>query len=214
MATLQMLASILESCNSPIWLTTNEKLVGILEYCLWDALRLGISQHCSGSAPCLAFDCDRLLMLTRRALGKNYLNDWEISSYDLYLGDRVYENLFHHTKVDAENVSITIMNDGADQKPVFRREHMIHAEVTGIYGSSASPYNADQRNWDGTASSAHKAKGRKRMSFAGRDIGRQYFSKLVCDEKIFVGSHSLPSIRPSCDMKLYPLDRENKTILG
>ena len=130
------------------------------------------------------------------------------------LGNRIYENLFTHSKIDAANVSLTVMNDGYEQKPVFRREHMVHAEVTGIFGSSVSPFNADQRAWDGTASSANKAKGRKRMSFAGREIGKQFFSKLVCDDATFHGSQSLPSTRPTCEMKLYPLDRENKTILG
>ena len=72
MATLQIIASILEGCNSPVWFATNEKLIGILEYCLWDALRLGISQHCAGTAPCLSFDLDRLLTLTRKALGKSF----------------------------------------------------------------------------------------------------------------------------------------------
>ena len=130
------------------------------------------------------------------------------------LGERMYGNLYSHSKIEGENVAITIMNDNNDQKPAFRREHMVHAEVSGIFGSSASPFNATAMNWDGTATSASKAKGRKRMSYAGREIGKQYFSKLICDGLAFVGSQFLPSTRPSCDMKLYPLDRENRTILG
>ena len=133
----------------------------------------------------------------------------------MLIGDRIYENLFSLSKVLAQNVSITTMNDDKDQKPAFRREHLVHAEITGIYGSSASPFNASHHNWDGSAVSAQKAKGRKRMSFAGREIGRQFFSKLVCnDNDAFVGSKYLPSTRPTCDMKLYPMDRENKTIIG
>ena len=69
-ATLSILASLLSDCESPSWLLANEKLLTIVEYMLWDAARLGLSQHLSGTAPCLLYDLERLLALVRKALGK------------------------------------------------------------------------------------------------------------------------------------------------
>ena len=63
------MAEILEKCDSVNWLVTNEKVVGILEYLLWDSLRIGVSYHLSGTSPCLMFDLERLLILTKNALG-------------------------------------------------------------------------------------------------------------------------------------------------
>jgi len=68
-ATLSLLADILNACESPSWFLANEKLVTIVEYMLWDATKLGLSQHLSGTAPCLLYDLERLLSLVRHALG-------------------------------------------------------------------------------------------------------------------------------------------------
>ena len=68
-ATLSLLADILNDCDSPSWFLANEKLVTIVEYMLWDATKLGLSQHLSGTAPCLLYDLERLLSLVRHALG-------------------------------------------------------------------------------------------------------------------------------------------------
>ena len=69
-ATLSLLATILTDCESPSWLLANEKLVTVMEYMLWDATRIGLAQHLSGTAPCLLYDLERLLSLIRRALGR------------------------------------------------------------------------------------------------------------------------------------------------
>ena len=70
MSTLRDLAEILEKCDSVTWLTTDEQIVSILEFMLWDAVRVGISLHLSGTSPCLLFDLERLVTLTKNALGK------------------------------------------------------------------------------------------------------------------------------------------------
>ena len=69
-ATLRNMADLLTECQSPTWLVTNDVVMKRLEYLLWDSLKSGISEHLAGSAPCLTFDLDRILMLTRKALGK------------------------------------------------------------------------------------------------------------------------------------------------
>ena len=69
-ATLKKLAEILEECKSEVWLLTKSALITILEYMLWDAARMGLSLHLSGSSPCLLYDLERLLALTRNAMGK------------------------------------------------------------------------------------------------------------------------------------------------
>ena len=70
MSTLRDMAEILEKCDSVAWLVTDEQIVSILEFLLWDSVRLGISLHLSGTSPCLLFDLERLLTLTKNALGK------------------------------------------------------------------------------------------------------------------------------------------------
>ena len=72
MATLRDMAEILEKTESVVWLVKNEKVVSILEFLLWDSFRIGMSLHLSGTSPCLCFDLERLLALTKNALGKNF----------------------------------------------------------------------------------------------------------------------------------------------
>ena len=69
-ATLRDMAEILEKCDSVVWLVKNEKTVSILEFLMWDAFRTGVSYHLSGTSPCIFFDLDRLLTLTKNALGR------------------------------------------------------------------------------------------------------------------------------------------------
>ena len=69
MAAIRSLADLLSECQSPTWLVTNEVVMKRLEYLLWESLRQGMSEHLAGSAPCVTFDLDRLLTLTRKALG-------------------------------------------------------------------------------------------------------------------------------------------------
>ena len=70
-ATLRDMATILEKCESVVWLVKNEKVVSILEFLLWDSFREGMSYHLSGTSPCICFDLERLLALARNALGES-----------------------------------------------------------------------------------------------------------------------------------------------
>ena len=101
-------------------------------------------------------------------------------------------------------------------KPVFRREHMIHLEIDAIFGVSDKQFTPDQRNWNGDGSIGYKSKGRKRISFATKDVGATLFSKAVVDIKadIFKGSLKLPSHRPPSGIKLYPINKNNRTFIG
>ena len=195
--TLQIAAKLLNNCDSPIWLVCNEKLVSQLEYLLWDALREGISQHLSGSAPCILYDLDRMLTLIRKALGNLHFDRYQ-----------------YQTKVRHEDIEISIFNDGNEDKPSFRREHLIHVQAVGVFGCTEGFFNAEQRNWNGGGDICFKSK--KRMSYAGRDIGKTRFSEEVVDvgNKLFKGMGSLPKEPPAADSKLVPMNRTNRTIIG
>ena len=65
------MATILEKCESVVWLVRNEKVVSILEFLLWDSFREGMSYHLSGTSPCICFDLERLLALAKNALGES-----------------------------------------------------------------------------------------------------------------------------------------------
>ena len=204
---------ILEKCESPTWLVTNEKIQKVLEYLLWDSIKTGISQNLAGCAPCIFLDTDRLLALLRRALGKKMKIN--VSSFDV-IGSLGYANLHVINKVSENDTSISFFNDDQDQKPIFRREHLIHAETMGVFGSSEGMFTTEQRNWNGRADICVKSRAKKRMSFAGRENKETSFSKTVINPKTntFNGSDRLPISRPTADTKLYPLDRTNRTIIG
>ena len=213
------MANILEKCDSPTWLVTNEKIQKVLEYLLWDSFKCGISQNLAGCAPCIFLDTDRLLALLRKALGKTGIRWGENEIYESnyrFIGGLGYRNLHKINKVFENDVTISFFNDNHEQKPVFKREHLIHAEVTGIFGSSEGMFTTEQRNWNGRADICIKSKAKKRMSFAGRENRETTFAKTVINPRTrtFNGSDKLPILRPSADTKLYPIDRTNRVIIG
>ena len=213
------MATILEKCESPTWLVTNDNVQKILEYLLWDSIKCGVSQNLAGCAPCIFLDTDRLLALLRKALGMNEIlwNTIECGIVLIYvIGSLGYKNLHKINKVAESDVTISFFNDDHDQKPIFKREHLIHAEVMGIFGSSEGMFTTEQRNWNGRADICVKSRAKKRMSFAGRENKETVFSKTVINPKTqtFNGSDRLPITRPSVNTKLYPIDRTNRTILG
>ena len=196
-ASLQIVADILTKCKSPIWLVSNEKVQVRLEYMLWESLKVGVSHHLAASAPCLAYDLERLATLIRKALG-----------------DRYFATFQRMSKVHVDDVKINVFNDSDASMPNYKREHYVHVEVTGIFGVIDGVFNAGQRNWEGKGDICIKGKGRSRVSYAGRDIGNFDFdARIVADGK-FLGSKYLKADRPRGDVKLCPITKENRTIFG
>ena len=119
-------------------------------------------------------------------------------------------------KVASSDVDITLFNDDNESWPIHKREHMIHLEITGIFGCSEQMFTGGMRAWDGTAEICYKNKTKRKMTYAGRDIGNTLFSKKVVDDDTlaFKGSASLPSARPNNDTKLYPMNNDMRTIIG
>ena len=218
-ATLRTLAEILEKCDGAVtWLITNEKVVAILEYMLWDCLKVGVSFHLSGTSPCMMFDLERLMTLTKNSLGKEHSE--KSSFYRLqimeFIGACHYDNLYKMAKVGSNDVDVTLFNDGNEHFENYRREHLIHLEMTGIFGCSENMFTAEMRQWNGSGDICFKSKSKRRLTYAGRDVGETLFSKKVVDDDTlwFKGSHSLPTERPPADVKLYPINAEMRTIIG
>ena len=119
-------------------------------------------------------------------------------------------------KIGSNDVDVTLFNDGNEHFPNFRREHMIHFEMTGIFGCAENMFTAEMRQWEGSGDICYKSKSRRKMTYAGRDIGETLFSHKVIDEDTlwFKGRDYLPTERPPADMKLYPINAENRTIIG
>lgn len=119
-------------------------------------------------------------------------------------------------KVKSEDVDLSLFNDDHEERPIFKREHMIHLEVIGIFGCSEQMFTSNMRNWEGAGDICYKAKTKKKMSYACRDIGEAIFSNQVIDDDTltFKGTDSLPARRPTVEVKLYPINAEMRTIIG
>ena len=119
-------------------------------------------------------------------------------------------------KIGSNDIDVTLFNDGNEDWPIYRREHMIYLELTGVFGCSESMFTADMRQWNGSGEICYKNKSRRKLTYAGRDIGETLFSKRVIDDDTlwFKGSDSLPTERPTADTKLYPINSEMRTIVG
>ena len=132
------------------------------------------------------------------------------------LGDFYLDELFKMSKIDADSVEMNLFNDDCEDKPVFRREHMIHFEVLGIFGCSNTMFTAEQRAWSGKSDICLRSKSKRKMEYAGRDISDTIFSENVIDPETmtYKGTRQLPTKWPSTDEKLYPIDAPNRTIIG
>ena len=77
-------------------------------------------------------------------------------------------------------------------------------------------FTAEQRAWTGSAEICNKIKSKRRFQFAGRDIGETLFSGEVIDEEklTFNGTAALPTKWPASEIKLYPIENINRTIIG
>ena len=119
-------------------------------------------------------------------------------------------------KIASDDVDVTLFNDGNEDWPNYKRQHLIHLEMIGIFGCAESMFTAEMRQWDGSAEICYKAKSKRKLTYAGRDIGETIFSEKVIDQDTlwFKGRDALPAERPSADTKLYPINSEMRTIIG
>ena len=119
-------------------------------------------------------------------------------------------------KVGSRDVDVSLFNDVHEHLPIHRREHMIHLEIIGIFGCAEQMFTGAMREWDGTGEICYKNKSKRKLTYAGRDIGNALFSKKVVDDDTlaFTGSTNLPKVRPNVDTKLYPINADMRTIMG
>ena len=119
-------------------------------------------------------------------------------------------------KVNSRDVDISLFNDPQEHLPIHQREHLIHLEIIGIYGCAEQMFTGAMREWDGTGEICYKNKSKRKLTYAGRDIGNALFSSKVVDDDTltFNGSAKLPNVRPNVDTKLYPINSDMRTIIG
>ena len=119
-------------------------------------------------------------------------------------------------KVGSADVDVTLFNDGNEHWRNYRREHLVHFEMTGIFGCSENMFTAEMRHWSGSGDICFKSKSRRKLTYAGRDVGETLFSKKVIDEDTlwFKGRDALPTERPAAETKLYPINSDMRTIIG
>ena len=82
---------------------------------------------------------------------------------------------------------------------------------------SETMFSQDYHNWEGKGDICFKTKGKKKVTFTGRDIGVDTEfedNAVVTSGGIFTGTENLSDERPSADIKLTPLKCENRTIIG
>ena len=131
-------------------------------------------------------------------------------------GDHYFDNLYKMVKIRSNDVEMSLFNDDKEALPIYKREHLIHLEIIGIFGCSEQMFTGNMRNWEGQGDICYKTKSKKKLSYASRDIGEAIFSEKVIDDDTltFKGTNGLPTRRPSVDTKLYPLNAEMRTIIG
>lgn len=85
-------------------------------------------------------------------------------------------------KIASNDIDVTLFNDGNEHFPNFKREHYIHLELIGVFGCSENMFTAEMRQWEGSGDICYKSKAKRKLTYAGRDIGETLFSKKVIDE--------------------------------
>ena len=120
-------------------------------------------------------------------------------------------------RVNDGDVEVQLFNDGKVNRPSFKREHLVHCQLVGVYGVSETMFSQDYHIWEGKGDICFKTKGKKKVTFTGRDIGVDTEfedNAVVTTDGIFTGTEKLTDERPPADIKLTPLKCENRTIIG
>ena len=120
------------------------------------------------------------------------------------------------SNVKPDDFKLEVFNDNEEQKPRFKREHLILLEVNFTSGASVSPFTGEQRRWLGAGNICFNSKSKRKYVFTGRDIGVSMHSDAIIEpsNKTFLGSKKLSRSTPGAEQKLYPLNRYVRTLLG
>ena len=107
-----------------------------------------------------------------------------------------------------------VFNDEKEDKPIYRREHVVMFQIEIISGASLIPFTAEQRRWSGKRDICLNSK--KRLTFVGVELGKIKMPEGMIDARnnIFKGAQFLSSKRPEQDEYLLPIERDNRTLLG
>ena len=193
---VMMVKEILKTDEAAVWIISNEKFRQVLEFHLWDFLRLAASNHVHGVTPCTAPELDDLLVLMKNALS------------DLY-----YEDVNLVFRIKKEDASIYAYDDNEEDKAFHDRDHLIYFEIRSIIGVTTATLSPDLKKWNGKASNLSE-KSKKKLRFSGMDQGITNHASTVIKNGMFMGKEKLPSDRPDAGIKLYPMNKTNRTIMG
>ena len=191
-----MVTEILETDDAAEWIVSNCRFQQILEFHLWNHLRVAVANHVSGAAVHSTRDLDIMLSLAHNALGEHYYSDLSTS--------------FKAPKEDASNF---VFNSEVAEGGPSTGSHLVILELHTVTGVSTGGFSAQLRKWNGKADIAI-GKNKKKFFFSGLDIGETTHSVKVVCKGVFTGIEFLPDKRPAMSDKLHPISCGNRTILG
>ena len=192
----RMVTEMLETDDAAEWIVSNQYFQQILEFHLWNYLRVAVANHVSGKAVHSTRDLDIMLSLAHNALGEHYYSDLSTSF-----------------KAPIEDASHYVYNSDAAKSVPSARNHLVVLELHTVTGVSTGGFSAQLRKWNGRAD-IMIGKNKKKFFFSGLDIGETTHSVKVVRKGVFTGVESLPDKRPAVSDKLYPISCGNRTILG
>ena len=132
----------------------------------------------------------------------------------LNIGAYNYKDWNFAAKFDDELKFRRIFNDGDRHLPNHDREHLLHMQCEGIFISSEAIPSPEMRKWKG-ARSVCNLKGKKQMTFIGREKVDSFFPKfIITDAAFFKGREDIPYGYPIGEYALWPLSAPNRTIYG
>lgn len=196
--------------EEPIWMAKKAGLPRLLEFYLMDALREGLSQHLANITPCNFLELNKLIALLQFALGKMVTLRIALNQFS---GNHNYRDLNFNAKFNPELKFRRIYNDDKDDRPVFYREHMFYLQCTVVCVTSEAIPGAELRKWNGERNICN-LKGKKRISFVGREVAQTVFSKLILKAPwTFRGSECIPTQGwPGEEYNLWPLKTGCRTV--
>ena len=202
--------------EEPLWMAKKEGLARMIEFYLMDAIREGLSQHLAGITPCNFIEFEKLMTPLTFALGNfvHKLCDLRSVSLTYFVGEHAYKDLNFHARFDPELKFRRVYNDDKVDKPLHFREHMFYLQSTAVFLTSDAALGLLKR-WDGERLTCN-SKGRKRMTFVGREQCKTQFAKMVLKAPwTFKGSESIPMEGWPQEMyNLWPLKTGKRTIFG
>ena len=120
------------------------------------------------------------------------------------------------SKANPDEFQLEFFNDAKENKPIFKREHLIMMNFTIITGTSALAFTSNLRRWWGASDVCIGINGKKKMTFAAMDAPRPVHTAAMIDPKdaSFRGVRYVKPIKPDPQFKLYPVSLLNRTFIG